>query len=36
MGPSGGNAHAENEYIDLESLPNIVKEYLLIAYRFLQ
>ena len=32
MGPSGGNAHAENEYIDLESLPNIVKEYLLIAY----
>ncbi|MCP4761317.1 MAG: M20 family metallopeptidase [archaeon] len=36
IGPSGSGAHDINEYVDLDSLINATKVYLLTAYRFLK
>ena len=35
LGPGGGNAHEANEYVDIETMADITKMYLLLAYRFL-
>ena len=35
FGPGGRNAHNANEYADLNTLKDITKLYLLIAYRYL-
>ena len=35
LGPGGGNAHDANEYVDLETMVDITKMYLLVAYRYL-
>lgn len=36
LGPGGRNAHTANEYVDLDTLKDITKLYLLIAYRYLK
>jgi acetylornithine deacetylase/succinyl-diaminopimelate desuccinylase-like protein len=35
MGPKGGGFHAANEYVELDSMVNVAKAYLLTAYRYL-
>lgn len=35
FGPSGGNAHGSNEYVEIDHVINCCKVYLLTAYRFL-
>ncbi|MHA1667878.1 MAG: M20 family metallopeptidase [Candidatus Heimdallarchaeaceae archaeon] len=36
IGPRGGNAHNANEYVEIDSLKEITKFYLLLAYRYLK
>jgi succinyl-diaminopimelate desuccinylase len=35
LGPGGRNAHTSNEYVELDTLKDITKLYLLLAYRYL-
>ncbi|MHA1915185.1 MAG: M20 family metallopeptidase [Promethearchaeota archaeon] len=35
LGPGGRNAHGSNEYVEIDTLKDITKLYLLVAYRYL-